>query len=129
MDFMGPFPELAGFDYLWVVICHLTLMVHLVLIHTMTMASELTRLYVHEIVHLHGLAMRIVSDCDSKFMSQFWHETHQLLGTKLLMSTSFHPQMDGTSEQAIQLVCRSCVHLYSQTNKTGQPKSQWLSSH
>jgi hypothetical protein len=30
MDFVGPFPELGGYDYLWVVICHLTLMVHLV---------------------------------------------------------------------------------------------------
>jgi hypothetical protein len=101
MDFVGPFPESSGHDYLWVVICRLTSMVHLVPIKTTTTASELAWLYIREIVRLHGLANTIVSDRDSKFMSRFWHETHKLLGTKLLMSTSFHPQTDGASERAV----------------------------
>ena len=29
MDFVGPFPECQGFDYLWVIICRLTNQVHL----------------------------------------------------------------------------------------------------
>ena len=33
-------------------------------------------------------------------MSIFWHELHKLMGTKLLMSTTFHPQMDGATERA-----------------------------
>jgi hypothetical protein len=41
MDFVGPFPESDGHDYLWVVLCHLTSMVHLVPIHTTTTASKL----------------------------------------------------------------------------------------
>jgi len=101
MGFVGPFPESGDCDYLWVVICRLTSMVHLVPIRTTTTASELAWLYIRKIVCLHGLAGTIVSDRDSKFMSKFWHETHRLLGTKLLMSMSFHPQMDGALEQAI----------------------------
>ena len=58
------------------------------------------------IVRLHGLAETIVSDRDSKFTSKFWHETHKLLGTKLLMSTSFHPQTDGASERAIRSIAQ-----------------------
>jgi len=46
MDFVGPFPESSGHDYLWVVICRLTSMVHLVPIHTTTTASELVWLYI-----------------------------------------------------------------------------------
>ena len=73
-------------------------MVHLIPINTMTKASELALLYIKEVVRLHGLPNSIMSDQDSKFTSKFWKETHRLLGTKLLMSTAFHPQTDGATE-------------------------------
>ena len=66
-------------------------MVHLVPVNTMTKASELASLYVKEV----GFPDSIVSDRDSKFTSMFWRETHWILDTKLLMSTSFHPQTEG----------------------------------
>ena len=48
----------------------------------------------------------IVSDWDSKFTSKFWCETHKLLGTKLLISTLFHPQMDSASKCTIWSVAQ-----------------------
>ena len=51
-------------------------------------------------MRLHGVPESIVLDHNTKFMSTFWHELHRLMGTKLLMSTVFHPQMDGATEQA-----------------------------
>src|SRR5882762_2004678 len=104
MDFVGPFPSSQGYDYLWVIICRLTSMVHLIPVNTMTKASELSSMYVKEIVCLHGLPDSIVSDRDSKFTSKFWCETHRILGTKLMMSTAFHPQTDGVSERANRTV-------------------------
>ena len=41
----------------------------------------------------------IVTDQVPKFTSKFWKELHRLMGMKLLMSTSFHPQMDGVMER------------------------------
>ena len=76
MDFIGPFPKSHGFNYLWVVICRSTSMVHLIPNNTTTTASKLASLYVKEVVCFHGLPHSIVSDRNSKFTSKFWKETH-----------------------------------------------------
>jgi hypothetical protein len=47
---------------------------------------------------LHGLPDEIVSDRDPKFTSKFWQTLMDLYGIKLKMSTSRHPQTDGSSE-------------------------------
>jgi len=60
------------------------------------MANEIAWLFLKEIIQLHGVPDSIVSDRDPKFMSIFWRELQHLMGVKLLMSTAFHPQMDGT---------------------------------
>ena len=98
MDFVGPFLKSQEYDYLGVIICRLTSMVHLVPINTMVKASELSSIYIKEVVCLHRLPDSIVSNRDSKFTSKFWRETHRILGTKLMMSTAFHPQTDGATE-------------------------------
>jgi hypothetical protein len=72
----------------------------LIPVNTKTTATELSWIYLREIVRLHGLADSIVSDRDSKFTSRWWRELHRLLGAKLLMSTSFHPATDGVTERA-----------------------------
>ena len=104
MDFVGPFPECRGLNYLWVVLCRLTSMVHLIPLTTKVTAVELSWKYLREIVRLHGLPSSILSDRDSKFTSRWWQELHRILGAKLLMSTSFHPQTDGQSERTIRNV-------------------------
>jgi hypothetical protein len=76
MDFVGPFPESRGFDYLWVVICRLTSMVHLIPVNITIKASELAYLFLAQIMWLHGMPSSIVSDRDSKFTSKFWQELH-----------------------------------------------------
>ncbi len=101
MDFVGPFPECDGFDYLWVVVCRMTATTHLIPMRTTTKASELVWLFLKEITKLHGVPESIVSDRDPKFTSKFWQEFTWLIGTKLLMSMVFHPQMDGMSECTI----------------------------
>ena len=63
-------------------------------------AKEVAWLFLKEVVRLHRVPKSIVSDCNTKFTSTFWDELHKLMGTKLLMSTVFHPQTDGATEQA-----------------------------
>jgi hypothetical protein len=100
MDFIRLFPEVDDYNYLWVVICRMSSMVHLIPVNTRMTASQLSVIYMHEVVCLHGLPSSIVSDRDPKFTSKWWCELHRIMGTKLLMSTLFHPQTDGAMEQA-----------------------------
>jgi hypothetical protein len=100
MDFMGPLPKSDTHDYLLVVIDHLTLQVHLIPTNTHVTAKGVAQLFLHEVVRLHGVPDSIVSNRDTKFMSIFWRELQQIMGVKLLMSTAFHPQMDGVTERA-----------------------------
>ena len=62
-------------------------------------AEEIAFLFFDRIVSQHGLPQVIVSDRDAKFLSLFWKNLFQLMGTKLKMSTSHHPQTDGQTER------------------------------
>ena len=54
--------------------------------------------------HDWGVPSAIISDRDRKFMSSFWRQVFQKLGTKILASTAYHPQTDGQSERTNQTV-------------------------
>ncbi|KAI3698239.1 hypothetical protein L6452_31352 [Arctium lappa] len=74
--------------------------------------DKLAKLYIDEIVSRHGIPLSIVSDRDSRFTSRFWGALHQELGTRVNLSTTYHPQTDGKSERTIQTLedmIRSCV--------------------
>ena len=70
------------------------------------------RLYIREIVRLHGVPVSIVSDRDPRFTAHFWKSFQKAMGTRLTMSTAFHPQTNGQSERTIQVLedmLRACV--------------------
>jgi transposase InsO family protein len=104
IDFLGPLPTSESHNYLMVVICRLTSMVRLVPTRTDVKASGVADLYYRHIWKFHGLPASIVSDRDSKFTSAFWRELNAAIGTKLLMSTAYHPQTDGATERANRTV-------------------------
>jgi hypothetical protein len=63
------------------------------------------RAFFDTIVGLHGVPCSIVSDRDPVFTSAFWSELFSLTGTKLRMSTAFHPQTDDQSQVTNCIIC------------------------
>nr|GEX45217.1 reverse transcriptase domain-containing protein [Tanacetum cinerariifolium] len=64
--------------------------------------EKLTRQYLKEVVSKHGVPVSIISDRDGKFTSHFWKSLNKALGTRLDMSTTYHPETDGQSERTSQ---------------------------
>ena len=96
MDFMTHFPRTPlRNDAVWVIVDRLTKSAHFLAVRMTFTLEEFYRLYVREIVRLHGVPVSIVSDRDPRFMAYFWKSFQKAIGTQLTMSTAFHPQTDG----------------------------------
>nr|KYP72696.1 Retrotransposable element Tf2 [Cajanus cajan] len=113
MDFIVGLPRSTrNSDAIWVVVDRLTKCAHFLPVNMKWSLEKLTQLYVREIVRLHGVPSSIISDRDPRFTSRFWQSLHQALGTKLKLSSAYHPQTDGQSERTIQSLedlLRACV--------------------
>ena len=86
---------LGKFDSIWVIVDRLTKSAHFIPVKMTYNADKLAKLYILEIVRLHGVPLSIISDRVTQLTSMFWRTLHVELGTRLDLSTSFHPQTDG----------------------------------
>ena len=103
MDFVGGLPKTKrGNEVIWVVVDRLTKCAHFIAIKKGTLVPKLAEIYVEQIVKLHGIPSSIISDRDPRFTSRFWESLQEALGTKLRLSSAYHPQTDGQSERTIQ---------------------------
>jgi transposase InsO family protein len=90
----------AGNDAIVVFVDKVTKMVHYVATTTTVTASQLATLFLREVVRLHGVPDSLLSDRDPRFTAHFWRSLWDRLGTKLTMSTAYHPQTDGQTERS-----------------------------
>jgi hypothetical protein len=100
MDFIVQLPiTKTGYDAIVVFVDQLTKWAHFYPTCTTSTAPDIAKIFFDGIFHLHGLPSVIISDRDAKFTSHFWKSLFGQLGTKLAMSTAFHPQFDEQTER------------------------------
>ncbi len=72
MDFVMGLPcTQKGHDAVWVIVDRLTKSAHFLLVRIDYSLDRLAKLYIDEIVRLHGVPVSIVSDRDLRFTSRF----------------------------------------------------------
>ena len=113
MDFVSGLPRTPmNCEAIWVVVDRLTKSAHFIPVRMDYSMERLAQLYIEKIVSLHGVPSSIVSDRDPRFTSKFWEGLQKALGTKLRLSSAYHPQTDGQTERTIQSLedlLRACV--------------------
>ena len=102
-----------GKDSIFVVVDRFSKMAHFIACHKTDDATNVADFFFKEIVCLHGVSRTIVSNRDTKFLSYFWKVLWGKLGTKLLFSTSCHPQTDGQTKivtRTLTTLLRTLIH-------------------
>jgi transposase InsO family protein len=103
MDFIVGLPLTARrHDSIFVVVDTLTKSAHFIPVRTTYQAPDIARVFISEIVRLHGVPKKIISDRGSVFTGRFWTSFQEALGTQLNFSTAYHPETDRQTERTNQ---------------------------
>jgi transposase InsO family protein len=82
----------------------LTKAAHFIPVKTTYNIAVLAELYMSQIVCLHEVPKKIISDRGTQFTSDFWQQLHEALGTYLKFGLAYHPQIDGQTERTNQIL-------------------------
>jgi len=102
VDFITKLPVVAGKDAILVVCDRLSKMIHFVATMERTLVEGLARLFRNNVWKLHGLPESVVSDRGFQFAVELTKELNRMLEIKTKLSTAFHSQTDGQTEQINQ---------------------------
>jgi len=74
-----------------VVVDRFSKIAHFVQCHKIDDGSYIVELHFKDIIRLHGVPKSTICGRDSKFLSHIYRHLWEVLGTKLLFSTTYHP--------------------------------------
>ncbi|XP_027351200.1 uncharacterized protein LOC113862309 [Abrus precatorius] len=118
-------------DAIWMIVDWLTKAAYFLQINMKYKLERLANLYVQKIVRLHGVSISVVSDRDLRFTSRFWESLQRELGTKLRLSSAYHPQTDSQTDIITMLVLgwrhlRLCMGRGAELRCVGMKLGKWF---
>ena len=87
-----------------VVVEKLSKSAHFVPVKSTCKEIDISNIFMKDIFKLHDMPREIVSNRYTKFTSRFWKSLMVHFETKLLFSTTYHPQTDGQTERVNQVL-------------------------
>ena len=124
IDFVGPLPpSTTGNDMIMVVVDRLSKMVLLAPCKLTINAKQAGILLLNMLLPLLAVPKSIVSDRDVRFTGSCWRQMWEHMGTRLDMSTAYHPQTDGQTERTNRTI-QTLVRMYV-TERKGEWED-WL---
>ena len=123
LDFVTGLPLSRGKDAILVVVDKFTKYAHFIATTAEVSAEESAYLLFQRVIKFFGMPSRIIGDRDPRWTSTVWNSLARLLGTRLALSTSKHPQTDGQTEVMNQHL-ETMLRAYVKTDHTDQV--EWL---
>ncbi|MCO5571291.1 hypothetical protein L7F22_025029 [Adiantum nelumboides] len=118
MDFIFDLPRIqTGNDGIWTIICRFSKQPHFIPVTKKIQPDQMARLFMCNILKYHDMLQLIVSDRDPCMTSLFWRGLFENMDTTLKFSSSFHPMIDGQSEEANTFVL-ALLKCYGSKHKT-----------
>ena len=98
LDFIEGLPCSQGKNTILVVVNRLNKSTYFIALSHPYSAKIVAEKFIKRVVKLHDMPKSIIRDRDPIFISKFWQEFFNLSGTKLKMSSVYHPQTDGQTK-------------------------------
>jgi len=101
-DLITQLPESNGYNAICVIVDRLTKKAHFIPINNRFSSKDMAQLLYDKVYPLHGLPLQIISDRGVQYSAELFQEWCKILGIESTISTAYHPQMDGQTEQVNQ---------------------------
>jgi len=122
IDFIGPLPNDSGFDRIATMTDRLGADIQLAACNMNMTTEEFAAIFSDWWFCKNGCPSELITNCDKLFVSHFWKALMKLSGIKHKMSTAFHPQTDGSSEQTNKTVIQA-LRFHVEQNQAGWAKA------
>jgi transposase InsO family protein len=112
MNFIVGFPlTTRRHDLIFMVVDALTKSAHFILVCMTYQALDIAIFFINDIVRLHSVPKKIISDRGLMFIGRFLTSFQEALGTQLNISSAYHPETNEKTERTNQIL-EDMFHMY-----------------